>query len=107
MAGAKLIAGHAAMFWVTPLTGVLLVWMTFAIGRRLGSPLIGLVAAWLLATSPVFLAMLVSPMSDVPASAFWAAALYFALPACAPTRPRQGFGGQEVAPCKRAQWRDP
>jgi hypothetical protein len=42
--------------------------VTFAIGRRLGSPAIGLAAAWLVATSPAFLAMLVSPMSDVPAS---------------------------------------
>src|SRR5437667_11720674 len=79
MAAAKTIAGHRAMFWVTPLTGALLVWMTFAIGRRLGSPWIGLGAAWLLATSPAVLAMLVSPMSDVPAAAFWATAIFFAL----------------------------
>jgi Dolichyl-phosphate-mannose-protein mannosyltransferase len=80
MAAAKLLAGHAAMFWVSPLCGALLVWTTFAIGRRLGSSGIGLIAAWLLATSPVFLAMIVSPMSDVPAAAFWAVALCFALP---------------------------
>ncbi len=80
MAATKFIAGHCAMFWIPPLSGALLVWMTFAIGRRLGSPAIGLAAAWLLATSPAFLAMLVSPMSDVPASAFWAVALFFALP---------------------------
>jgi hypothetical protein len=80
MAAAKFIAGHCAMFWVTPLSGALLVWMTFAIGRRLGSTVIGLAAAWLVATSPAVLAMLVSPMSDVPAAAFWTAALCFALP---------------------------
>jgi hypothetical protein len=79
MAGAKTIAGHCAMFLVTPLSGALLVWMTFAIGRRLSSDALGLAAAWLVATSPAVLAMLVSPMSDVPAAALWATAIYFAL----------------------------
>ena len=37
MAAAKLAAGHCAMFWVVPLTGALLVLVTFAMGRRLGS----------------------------------------------------------------------
>jgi len=79
MAGIKRIAGHCAMFLVTPLSGALLVWMTFAIGRRLDSDALGLAAAWLVATSPAVLAMLVSPMSDVPAAAFWAIAMYFTL----------------------------
>jgi hypothetical protein len=79
MATAKAIAGHCAMFLVTPLSGALLVWMTFAIGRRLDSDALGLVAAWLVATSPAVLAMLVAPMSDVPAAAFWAVAIYFTL----------------------------
>lgn len=79
MAGAKAVAGHCAMFLITPLCGALLVWITFAIGRRLDSDALGLSAAWLCATSPAMLAMLVSPMSDVPASACWAAAIYFTL----------------------------
>ncbi len=79
MAAAKAFAGHCAMFLVTPLSGALLVWMTFAIGRRLDSGALGLASAWLVATSPAVLAMLVSPMSDVPAAAFWAVATYFAL----------------------------
>ena len=79
MAAAKAVAGHCAMFLVTPLSGAVLVWFTFAIGRRLMSDTVGLVAAWLIATSPAVLAMLVSPMSDVPAAALWAAATYFAL----------------------------
>ena len=79
MAAAKTIAGHCAMFLVTPLSGALLVWITFAIGRRLVSDAMGLAAAWLVATSPAVLAMLVSPMSDVPAAAFWAGAIYFTL----------------------------
>ncbi len=77
MAAAKAVAGHCAMFWIVPMTGALLVWMTFLIGRRLHSDGVGLAAAWLMATSPAFLAMLVSPMSDVPAAAFWAVAIYF------------------------------
>jgi hypothetical protein len=77
MAAAKALAGHCAMFWIVPVTGALLVWMTFLIGRRLHSDGVGLAAAWLMATSPAFLAMLVSPMSDVPAAAFWAVAIYF------------------------------
>ena len=52
MAAAKRIAGHCAMFLVTPLSGALLVWITFAIGRRLVSDAVGLAAAWLVATSP-------------------------------------------------------
>jgi hypothetical protein len=79
MAAAKLIAGHCAMFLITPLSGALLVWVTFAIGRRLDSDALGLAAAWLVATSPAVLAMLVAPMSDVPAAAFWAIAIYFTL----------------------------
>jgi len=79
MAGAKRVAGHCAMFLVTPLSGALLVWITFAIGRRLGSDVMGIAAAWLVATSPAVLAMLVSPMSDVPAAAFWGVAIYFTL----------------------------
>jgi hypothetical protein len=79
MAAAKKAVGHSAMFWVVPATGALLVWMTFLIGRRLESIPVGLGAAWLMATSPAFLAMLVSPMSDVPAAAFWAVAIYFTL----------------------------
>ncbi len=79
MAAAKAVAGHSAMFLITPLSGAVLVWVTFLIGRRLGSDALGVSAAWLTATSPAVLAMLVSPMSDVPAAALWAAALYATL----------------------------
>jgi hypothetical protein len=79
MAAAKRLAGHCAMFLIAPLSGALLVWMTFLLGRRLDSDMLGVAAAWLIATSPAVLAMLVSPMSDVPASAFWALAIYLTL----------------------------
>jgi hypothetical protein len=69
------IAGHCAMFWVVPLTGGLLVASTFAIGRRVHSDAVGLVAALFVATSPAMLFLLTAPMSDVPAAAFWALAI--------------------------------
>jgi len=40
-----------------PLTGALLVWTTFLLGRRVQSDAVGLAAAWLVATSPTFLIM--------------------------------------------------
>jgi hypothetical protein len=76
MAIAKQVAGHCQMFAVVPITGGLLVLATFGIGRRLGSSGAGLLAAWLIATSPTFLYMLVQPMSDVPVAAAWALALW-------------------------------
>src|SRR4029077_10319750 len=61
--------GH---FWVVPLCGGLLWFPTYAIGRRIGRPVVGLAAAWIVATSPTVLFMLMAPMSDVPAAAAWA-----------------------------------
>lgn len=75
MAAFKAALGHCAMFWVIPLTGGLLVWTTFLIGRRIASPGAGLGAAWLVATSPTFVSMSKQTMSDVPAGAFWGLAL--------------------------------
>lgn len=77
MAGAKVVAGHAAMFWIVPLCGAALVLGTYGIGCRLGSSRAGLVGAWLTATSPPFVYTLIQPWSDVPASAAWAVAFYF------------------------------
>jgi len=79
MALMKAIGGHAALFLVVPFTAALLIWCTFAIGRQLGSPAVGLGAAWLVATSPAFLTMIKEPMSDVPAAAFWALATWQAI----------------------------
>ena len=79
MAAFKSIGGHAAAFLVVPLTGGLLVWSTFLIGRRLDSDRLGLAGAWLVATSPTFLMMFKSQMSDVPAAAFWTVATYWIL----------------------------
>ena len=79
MAVAKRLAGHCAIFWVVPLSAALLTVATFGIGRRLASDAVGLVGALLIATSPIVLIMLVNPMSDIPAAAFWALATYLIL----------------------------
>jgi hypothetical protein len=75
MAAAKAIAGQCALFWVVPICGGVLIFATYAIGRRIGRPLVGLAAAWMVATSPAMLFMLMAPMSDVPAAAAWAVAV--------------------------------
>ncbi|MEO8070697.1 MAG: glycosyltransferase family 39 protein, partial [Acidobacteriota bacterium] len=69
MAALQSIGGHTAAFLVTPLAGGMVVWLTFLIGRRVRSPMAGLTAAWLVATSPALLFMLMWPMTDVPAAA--------------------------------------
>ena len=81
MALVRSIAGRAAMFWVVPIFGALAVWFTYLLGRRVAGEITGLLAAALLAASPVFLYQVVQPMSDVPALAMWTLALLAALPA--------------------------
>lgn len=75
MAAAMRLAGDAAIFVVVPLMGLLAVWSTWLLGRRLAGPVPGALSALLLACSPIFLYQLVQPMSDVPAAALWTAAL--------------------------------
>ena len=75
LAAAKLAVGRNAMFWVTPLMGGLLVWMTFILGRTIAGGAVGLLGAILVLTSPVFIYQVVQPMNDVPAAALWCAAL--------------------------------
>jgi 4-amino-4-deoxy-L-arabinose transferase-like glycosyltransferase len=79
MGAAMAIGGEGAAFAVVPLTGALLVWATFALGRRLGSAGVGIAAAALVAMSPAFLYQLLQPMSDVPVAAWWTAAIVAAL----------------------------
>ena len=75
MAGASAIGGFCARFWVAPLSGALIVITTFLLGRRLSSARAGLIAAVLVASSPIFLSYAMQPMSDVPVSAAWATAM--------------------------------
>ena len=64
-----------AVFYVVPLLGGVAVWATYLMGTTVAGPMVGLAAAVLLATSPVFLYQLMSPMSDVPVTAWWALCL--------------------------------
>ncbi len=79
MASARAIIGDDGPFIVGPLLGAVAVLCTYVLGARLHSRLAGLVAAALLATSPIVLFQIVQPMSDVPVMAWWALALVFAL----------------------------
>ena len=79
LAAAKLVGGQSAMFFVVPITAGLLVMATFLIGRALGSSAAGLIAAWLVATSPTVLFMSMATMSDVPVAAAWAWAFVMVL----------------------------
>jgi len=79
MAFVERIAGDCGPYYVVPVLGGLCVWFCYLLGRRAASPIVGACAAALLACSPPFLFQLMAPMSDVPAAAFWTAALYLAL----------------------------
>jgi hypothetical protein len=79
MAAARVAAGDAAPFGVSPTLGAVAVLCTFALGTLLYSRVAGLVAAALLTTSPIVLFQVVQPMSDVPVTAWWALAWLLAL----------------------------
>ena len=70
--------GDRAMFVLVPLFGAVILLCTAVIGRQLGQTLSGAAAALLLSVSPTFLLMVFAPMSDVPATALWMAALVVA-----------------------------
>jgi dolichyl-phosphate-mannose-protein mannosyltransferase len=78
-AAAKRIGGQCALFALVPVLGAIAVFVTSAIGQRLGSPAIGLGGALLLAASPVFISHLMEPITDVPVTTAWMLALYFLL----------------------------
>ncbi len=71
MAAAARLFGACGPFLVAPVCAGLCVWMTYVLGRRMGSPAAGAIAAVLLAASPIFLSQAMYPMSDVPAAALW------------------------------------
>jgi len=75
LAGGKMLLGQCGFVAVIAGMTGLLVAATYALGRRLSSPQVGAAAAWLVATSPVVLFMMATPMSDVPAAAMLAMAL--------------------------------
>jgi hypothetical protein len=67
-----------AVFFVVPICAVAAVLLCWGLGRQLGEPDAGRMAALLLATSPTFVHQAVQPMSDVPVTAFWLGALFLA-----------------------------
>jgi len=67
-----------AVYLLVPMCAALMVWLCVVLGRELADPLAGVLGALLLAASPTFLLQAVQPMSDVPVSALWLAALLLA-----------------------------
>ncbi len=78
-AGAKLLGGQCALFAVVPVLTGLGVLVTFGIGKHLISPWGGVIAAWLVAASPIVIGMAVEPLTDVPVMAVWAISIYLLL----------------------------
>jgi len=74
MAFAQWVGGAEAVFLVVPVLAGVAVWFTYVAGARAVSDRVGLVAAIVLACSPLFFLQSFEPMSDVPAVAWWTAA---------------------------------
>ena len=80
MAALARLFGPNAVWLMVPLLGGLLVWATYRLGLCVcRHKLCALLAAVLVASSPVFLLQLMQPMSDVPTSAWWLLAVVAAL----------------------------
>jgi hypothetical protein len=80
MAALARLFGLNAVWLVVPLLGGLLVWATYRLGLCVcRHKLCALLAAVLVACSPVFLFQLMQPMSDVPTTAWWLLAVVAAL----------------------------
>ena len=79
LAVAKRLGGQCAMYGVVPMLAGLAVLATYGIGRRLNSSVTGLIASWLVATSPATLSSSLEPLTDVPVMATWALTFFFVL----------------------------
>jgi len=69
--------GRDAVFYAVPVLGAVAIWATWRLGATLFGDLTGVLSALLLAASPTFLRQLIQPVSDVPATAWWAVSLAF------------------------------
>jgi dolichyl-phosphate-mannose-protein mannosyltransferase len=78
-AGAKLLGGQCALFAVVPILTGLGILVTYGIGTRLVSPWGGVIAAWLVATSPIVVGIALEPLTDVPVMTAWAISIYLLL----------------------------
>jgi dolichyl-phosphate-mannose-protein mannosyltransferase len=77
------IFGSGAEFYVVPICGAVLVWLTYALGKRVSGDAAGTIAALAVAASPCVLFMTLWTMSDVPVATFWTASLLLAMRATA------------------------
>lgn len=80
MAGGILVVGPLAPFAIGVIAACLVLWTTYRLGSAVVSPMAGGIAAWLVATSPVFLYSLLLPMADLPATAAWMSAVLLIRP---------------------------
>ncbi len=71
-------AGPNAVYFVSPVMGLLTLWLVFRFTLRWADETSALLATALVAWNPVFLTYAKQPMSDVPATAWMMLALYFA-----------------------------
>ena len=65
----------SAVFLVVPLCAAVTLWCCLRLGRELEDEQAGTLAALLLSVSPTFLMQAMQPMSDVPVTAAWLAAM--------------------------------
>ena len=77
----RMAFGPYGVFAVVPILAGLAVYLTFLLGRRVDGNATGLFAALWLASSPTFLACSFTPMSDLPVTTGWLAAM---VAACRP-----------------------
>jgi hypothetical protein len=79
MALASVVGGENGPFLVGPLFAAVTVFGTYWLAARLHSRTAGVIAAALMASSPLLLSQVVQHMSDIPATALWTLALLAAL----------------------------
>ncbi|HXW05024.1 MAG TPA: glycosyltransferase family 39 protein [Vicinamibacterales bacterium] len=79
MAAFRRVGGSEAVYAVVPLLAGATIWLTFLLGRRLLGDVAGCFAACWMATTPPWVVASLTPMSDVPAAAFWTGAVAAAL----------------------------
>jgi 4-amino-4-deoxy-L-arabinose transferase-like glycosyltransferase len=76
---AMLVFGPCGPYVIVPASAALLVWTVFLWGRHTAGAIGGLIAALVMAATPVLLFQAVVPMSDVPAGAAWTGAAWLSL----------------------------
>lgn len=79
LAAADLLDREIGVYLVPPIFAGLLVWFTFQLGRRLAGPWAGVLAAFLVAASPIVIVNAITLMSDVPATALLLVAIEMSL----------------------------